>query len=112
MSSTSKVGRLMTMRAQPGRGDELAALLLRVANGLSGTSGCDVYLINQDRADPDRVVVMEVWADEESVAAALASAAGGPEINQVLALMAEPPQRTDLVTLGGVGVAPTESSAG
>jgi hypothetical protein len=29
----------------------------------------------------------------------------------VLALMAEPPQRTDLVTLGGVGVDPTGSSA-
>ena len=107
MSSESKVGRLMNMRAQPGRGAELAALLLQVANGLRGTPGCEVYLINQDRADPDRVVVMEVWADEESPAAALASAAAGPEIDQVMALMAEPPQRTDLVTLGGVGVDPT-----
>ena len=107
MSDTSKVGRLMVMRAQPGRGDELAALLLRAANGLRGTPGCEVYLINQDRTDPDRVVVMEVWADEESPTAALASAAAGPEINQVMALMAEPPQRTDLVTLGGVGVDPT-----
>lgn len=52
------IGRLMTMTAHPGRGDELATVLLRVAERLRGFPGSDIYLISQDGADPDTVHVM------------------------------------------------------
>jgi hypothetical protein len=60
MSSTTgrRVGRLMTMKAQPGRGDELATALLDVATGLRDFPGCETYLISQDRTSPDTVYVV------------------------------------------------------
>lgn len=99
------IGRLMTMTAHPGRGGELATVLLRVAERLRGFPGCEIYLISQDTADPDAVHVTEVWRDDASAQAALAAPppADGPAPADVLALLAAPPDRTDLTVLGGVG---------
>jgi hypothetical protein len=41
MSTGHRIGRLMTMKAQPGRGGELAAALLDVAIGLREFPGCE-----------------------------------------------------------------------
>ncbi|MFF8945916.1 putative quinol monooxygenase [Streptomyces sp. NPDC014864] len=103
------IGRLMTMTAHPGRGGELAALLLTVAERLRGLPGCEIYLISQDGADPDTVHVAEVWQDDAGAQAALAAPApvDGPAPSDVLALLSAPPHRTDLTVLGGVGL-PTE----
>lgn len=100
------IGRLMTMTAHPGRGGELATVLLRVAERLRGFRGCEIYLISQDTADPDAVHVTEVWRDDASAQAALAAPppADGPAPADVLALLAAPPEGTDLTVLGGVGL--------
>jgi quinol monooxygenase YgiN len=102
------IGRLMTMTAHPGRGGDLADVLLRVAAGLNGFPGCEIYLISRDAMKPDTVHVTEVWQDEASAQAALTSepTADAPRPADVLALLASPPQRTDLTVLGGVGLAP------
>ncbi|MFG2052522.1 putative quinol monooxygenase [Micromonospora sp. NPDC048930] len=109
MDAAARVGRLMTMRAQPGRGAEVADALLRVADNLRGFPGCELYVISRDHADPDTVRVTEVWSDEEAVQAALAAATPGdglgPSVAEVLAMLAGPPERVDVVPLGGVGVA-------
>ncbi|WP_200214217.1 putative quinol monooxygenase [Micromonospora coerulea] len=107
MSAGSRTGRLMTMKAQPGRGDELAAAMLSVAAGLRDFPGCEVYLISQDRVDPDTIHIVEVWADEASARSALDAArtATAPVgIADVLAMLTEKPHRVDLVPLGGVGL--------
>jgi quinol monooxygenase YgiN len=100
------IGRLMTMTAHPGRGGELAAVLLRVAQRLHGFPGCEIYLISQDAADPDTVHVTEVWQDDASAQAALTAppSADSPAPGDILALLASPPHRTDLTVLGGVGL--------
>jgi quinol monooxygenase YgiN len=100
------IGRLMTMTAHPGKGDELAAVLLSVAQRLRGFPGCEIYLISQDAADPDTVHVTEVWRDDASAQAALAdpSRADGPAPADVVALLSSAPHRTDLIVLGGVGL--------
>ncbi|WP_307624490.1 putative quinol monooxygenase [Streptomyces turgidiscabies] len=94
------------MTAHPGRGGELAAVLLRVAQRLHGFPGCEIYLISQDAADPDTVHITEVWQDDASAQAALTAppAADSPAPADVLALLASPPHRTDLAVLGGVGL--------
>lgn len=104
------IGRLMTMTAQAGRGGELAAVLLRVAELLRGFPGCEMYLISQDASDQDTVHVTEFWRDEASAAAALAAPAttDGPDPADVLALLSSPPHRTDLTVLGGVGLPTTD----
>jgi quinol monooxygenase YgiN len=67
------IGRLMKMTAQPGRGPELADLLLRVTESLRDFPGCKFYAIAQDTKDPDTVRVIEAWQDEESAQQALTS---------------------------------------
>ncbi|HEX6500472.1 MAG TPA: antibiotic biosynthesis monooxygenase [Micromonosporaceae bacterium] len=105
MGDAAAVGRLMTMTAQPGLGDRLAATMLRVADGLRGFPGCEVYLVGRDRADPDTVYVWEVWADEAASAAALRAAAGQDgSPADVLGMLAAPPRRVDVDPLGGVGL--------
>jgi quinol monooxygenase YgiN len=100
------IGRLMRMTAQPGRGPELADLMLRVAEALRTFPGCEVYAIANDAADPDSVRIIEVWQSEEAAQSALAAtpAPNSPKPADVLALLAAPPERTDLTLLGGVGV--------
>lgn len=100
------IGRLMTMTAHAGRGGELATVLLRVAERLHNFPGCEIYLISQAAADPDTVHVTEVWRDDASAQAALATPlpANGPAPADVLALLSTAPHRKDLTILGGVGL--------
>jgi quinol monooxygenase YgiN len=108
MSTGYRVGRLMTMKAHPGRGNELATALLNVAIGLREFPGCEIYLINQNQTSPDSVYVVKVWADEASANAALeaarAATSTGVSTTDVLAMLSDEPQRIDLVPLGGVGL--------
>jgi quinol monooxygenase YgiN len=102
------IGRLMKMTAQPGRGAELADLLLQVTENLRDFPGCEIYLIAQDAKDPDTVRVIEAWQDEEAAQRALtsssSSSATGPNPADVMALLAAPPERVDLDLRGGIGL--------
>lgn len=53
-----------TMTAQPGKGDELVALLLR-APSLTNDD-CVVFLVGRSASNPDRVFVTEGWTTEEA----------------------------------------------
>ncbi|SCE41415.1 Quinol monooxygenase YgiN [Streptomyces sp. DfronAA-171] len=102
---TGPVGRLMKFTARPGRGADLAGLLLRVADALDGFPGCLLYAIGRDERSPDVVHVTELWrtaADADAALAASAEATGSPAPAEVLALVAGPPERTDLAVLGGL----------
>jgi quinol monooxygenase YgiN/quercetin dioxygenase-like cupin family protein len=102
----SGVGRYVKFTAQPGRGDELAKLLLGAADSLRDTPGCELYLVNRSVAEPDEIWVTEVWLDQGSLDASLEQLktdAGQAQIAEITGLLAQPPQRTDLEPLGGVG---------
>jgi quinol monooxygenase YgiN/mannose-6-phosphate isomerase-like protein (cupin superfamily) len=101
----------MKFTAQPGRGDELADLLLRAADALRATAGCELYLINRAREQPDQVWVTEVWLSQEALDASLEqlrSDEGQSQVAQVMALLDpdRPPERVELEPLGGVGYLP------
>jgi quinol monooxygenase YgiN len=57
------------LRAQPGKRDELAAVLS--GSGDSGMPGCLSYVVARDPEDPDGLWVSEVWRDRESHRASL-----------------------------------------
>jgi quinol monooxygenase YgiN len=61
------VARYVQFTAQPGRGEELAARLLRAADSLKDTPGCELYVVNRSAADPDQVWVTELWRDQEAL---------------------------------------------
>jgi hypothetical protein len=95
----------MCFPAEPGRADELAGLLVQVAEGLQGTPGCVSWIVARNPEAPDEVWVQELWESEEAAEAALAAAPSGdgPKPEDVMALCAGRPSRTDLTPLGGVG---------
>jgi quinol monooxygenase YgiN/quercetin dioxygenase-like cupin family protein len=107
----SGVGRYVKFTAQPGRGDELAQLLLGAADSLREATGCELYVINRSAADPDQVWVTELWLDQSSLDASLEqlrTEEGKAQIGKVMALLdpERPPERIDLEPLGGVGYLP------
>lgn len=103
-SGAGRVGRYVRMVAQPGRGKALADTLLRVADGLRGAPGCELYVINASADESDTVWVTEVWADEAASDRALSSELGEVGIGEVLELLAGPPELVDLTPLGGAGL--------
>ena len=102
--SSKRVGRYVQMVANPGDGQALAATLLRVAEGLRGAPGCEMYVINSSADEPDTVWVTEIWADAEASDKALSEDLGEVGIGEVLQLLAGPPELIDLTPLGGPGL--------
>ena len=105
----SGVGRYVKFTAQPGRGDEVAQLLLRATDSLRDVPGCELYVINRSRSEPDVVWVTELWLSQEALDASLEQLKtdeGKAQIAEVVALLAQPPELTELVPLGGVGYLP------
>jgi quinol monooxygenase YgiN len=102
----SGVGRYVKMTARAGRGDELARTMVRVAESLRGTPGCELYLVNRSSQDHDVVWVTELWTSQEAVDASLEllrTEAGEAQLAQVMTLLTGAPERIDLEPLGGVG---------
>ncbi len=95
----------MRFPARPGAADELAALLVRVADGLRDTPSCVSWIVARNSAHPDEVWVQELWASEAAAEAALAATPSGegPRPADVMALCAGAPTRFDLTPIGGVG---------
>ncbi|WP_269854746.1 putative quinol monooxygenase [Streptomyces sp. RPT161] len=104
--STPTIGRFVTMRAQPGKGGELADVLSKVASVLEAAPGCRMYVICQDKGDVDVVRVVEMWADQESVNAALAAVTPEREftVEDVLNKLAGRPEVVEFTPLSGPGL--------
>ncbi|RYD98574.1 MAG: antibiotic biosynthesis monooxygenase [Sphingomonadales bacterium] len=62
-------GMIGKIKAQPGKRDELVAIL---GSGTSAMPGCLAYLIAEDAKDADAIWITEIWKDKESHAASLA----------------------------------------
>ncbi len=102
----SGVGRYVKFSAQPGRGDEVAELLLAAAESLRDVAGCELYVINRSASDPDVVWVTELWMTQEALDGSLEQLRtdeGKTRIAEVTALLAGPPELNELEPLGGVG---------
>ena len=99
-----RIGRYVRMVAVPGKGSVLAGALLRVAEGLRDTPGCELYVVNLTADEPDVVWVTEIWADEEASDRALSGDLGEVGIGQVVELLAGPPELVELTPLGGPGL--------
>ena len=56
-------GLIGKMSAQPGRRDELIAILLE---GIHDMPGCLSYIVATDPAEPDSIWITEVWDQEQS----------------------------------------------
>lgn len=58
---------IVTMQAAPGKGAELAQLYRSRCAEAQQEPGCEQYEIFQSALDPDRLVLLERWADQASL---------------------------------------------
>lgn len=96
----------MKFTAQRGRGDEAAQLLLRSGDALKDVAGCELYVVNRSRSEPDVVWVTELWLSEQALDASLEQLRGEEgqaRVSEVTALLAGPPEVIELAPLGGAG---------
>jgi quinol monooxygenase YgiN len=71
---------LVTIRALPGKGPELARLRAERHNEVRAEPGCEQFDLFQNVEDPDHLLLVERWTDEASLAAHQERNARRPQI--------------------------------
>jgi quinol monooxygenase YgiN len=92
-----------TMKALPGKGDELVELLLSAAtgNGPATNENCIVYLVGRSATDKDVVHVLEGWTSREAHAENFASEWAKAFVAKLAPLVSGEAQYQDEVPIGG-----------
>ena len=99
-----RVGRYVQLKAREGQRDVLVEHMLGVAQLLADVPGCELYVINISAADSDTVWVTEVWSSQAELDASLTLDRVKVTVQQVVSLLAGPPERIDILPVGGTGL--------
>ncbi len=79
--STVPVRLVITVQAQPGKGDELAQAMKDYCLRAGREPGCEQFELFHSAHEPDKMVVLELWADQAALDAhAERNAANPPKI--------------------------------
>ncbi|WP_077063404.1 putative quinol monooxygenase [Streptomyces johnsoniae] len=90
------------MRTEPGRRDEVAALLLRSADALRAF-GCRSYVVGVSDSDADVIWVTEVWESKEAHDASLDLPEAQDAIAAAMPLLTGEFTRQETTIVGGLG---------
>jgi quinol monooxygenase YgiN len=99
-------GMIGRMKAEPGKGEELAAIVLDGAAALEADEDCLMYVVRLSRDEPDTVLVSEAWRTEEAHRASLERDEVRALISRAGPLLAGPPEPIRMRPLGGKGLSP------
>ena len=99
-----RVGRYVQLKAREGQRDALVEHMLGAAQLLVDVPGCELYVINTSATDADAVWVTEVWSTQAELDASLTIESVKASVEQVLPLLAGPPERIDILPVGGKGL--------
>jgi quinol monooxygenase YgiN len=91
-------------KTQPGKGDELAAILIEAAAALGADSACLLYVVSRSLEDPDTIWVTEAWTDREAHDVSLEDEATKALIARARPLIADIPGHGEFEPLGGKGL--------
>ena len=94
-------GMIARIKAQSGKRSELAAILLE---GTGIMPGCLNYVVAEDMADPDTLVITEAWDSKQSHENSLKLPAVQAAIAKGRPLIAGFEKIAETVPLGGVGL--------
>jgi quinol monooxygenase YgiN len=98
-------GYLATMKARPGRRDDVVAILLRGSDGLRA-AGCRLYAVGVSETDPDTIWVNELWGSKKEHDDSLTLPAAKAAIAEALPMLTGEFGGQELTVVGGLGVAP------
>ena len=100
----SRVGLYVKFKMQPGQRDALLEMLLASAQQMESSPGCELYLVNTSPTEADVVWVTEVWSSMAAHDASLSLPGAAEAIKRALPLLAGPPERINVVPVGGKGL--------
>ncbi|MBW8744383.1 MAG: antibiotic biosynthesis monooxygenase [Sphingomonas sp.] len=98
---TLMYGMIARIKAQPGKRSELAAILLE---GTGIMPGCLNYVVAEDMADPDTLVITEAWDSKQSHDNSLKLPAVQAAMTKGRPLIAGFEKIAETMPLGGVGL--------
>ena len=58
---------VITMHAEPGKGTELAQAMADRCRAVQQEPGCQQFEVFQSALDPDKLVLLELWADQAAL---------------------------------------------
>ena len=96
-------GYVGTMKARPGRRDEVTGILLDGAGGLRDV-GCESYIVSVTDADDTTIHVMEVWRSKEHHEASLQLPETRAAIAKAMPMLTGEFTSQELTVLGGLGL--------
>ena len=100
----NKYGLTGIMKAKAGKGDELAAILLEASQLVSSAKGLHIYVVAQDAADQDSILITEVWDSKEDHDNSLKMAGVKELIARAMPIIDGKPEGKNLKVWGGKGV--------
>jgi quinol monooxygenase YgiN len=86
----------VTFTAQPGKGEELAGLLLEAGRLADADDACSFFMVSRSPTESDAVYVTETWTSEQAHAASLETEDAKALIARAMPLMGAPPEATVL----------------
>jgi quinol monooxygenase YgiN len=89
--------------AQPGKRDDLVAILVQAAADLRANPACIAYIVGTSD-EPDAIWVSEVWTDKAAHAASLDPPEVRALIERAMPLIAGISDQTELRIVGGKGI--------
>jgi len=63
----------VTLKAIQGKGDDLARIMLEAAAIIENLPGCQSFIVMRAMADPDQVMITEIWDNQQTHQASLAN---------------------------------------
>lgn len=90
-----------TMRVQPGKREDVLAILLRASESLSA-HGCHAYVIGEGE-DPDVICVSELWDSKEAHDASLQLPGTREAITQAMPMLTGEFVGYEMTVRGGLG---------
>ena len=79
--STVPVRLVITVQAHPGKGDELAQVMKDYCLKAGQEPGCEQFELFHSALEPDKMIVLELWADQAALDAhAERNAANPPQV--------------------------------
>ena len=100
--ATGRYGLIGKMLAQPGKRDELIAILMD--SGGAGMPGCLSYVVAKDAKDDNGIWITEVWDDKASHDASLKLPAVQAAIARARPLIAGFSDSHETIAVGGIGL--------
>jgi quinol monooxygenase YgiN len=99
----ARYGVFGSIRAQPGKRDELAGILLDGWNAIDDMPGCDAFIVSVSE-NPDKIWIAEFWRSEADHDASLNDERIKAIISKARPLIAGMEDRVILEPLGGMGL--------